>query len=749
MMRRRAKTRLTATCLSLAALAAFGAASAGAAFPGQGFLPGNRAWEMVSPPDKNGGDIATFSPRTRAAADGSAVGFISLAAFGDAIGTGVAVDYLAQRSTDPDPGHSGWSTHAITPRQDPNQLEILTQAIEPYYLGEFSPNLSQGLFFGTSSLTSDPYVVESALNFYRRPDLHSPGVGNYELVTACSRCQQQDVALPPLPEPPNKYIPELVGASVDLSHIAFESRFQLTPNTPGQDAFRLYEWEEGEVRLAGVTPSGAAIACNDLLGPPCQVAGISIGGVGAGATHATSLTPHAVSDGTDGHAHVFFTVPTEEAGTTVDEDSYEGNLYLRTDGVETVKLNASERDVADIQKAAQFLDAAADGSRAFFKSKEALTDGAPADGQMKLYMYDATLAPDEDNLTFMSPDKNEADDGTVEAIVGVSDDGTYVYFIARGQLVPGEPKPATTMGIYLWHEGELHYVGPAPSGSSMPSLFSSGTEPFGNPRQARVTPDGRHLLFGTDDGTGLLSRYGGIDYKHGTCEGVGGSSRCREFYLYDVTADSLNCVSCLLGAALGNSSDREGQATLNVSRGQGGTLSGVHQARAISDDGRYVFFSTAEKLVTTDTNGTTDAYLYDSTTGQPRLISSGENSARSYFLDASADGSNVFFATRERLSAWDVGSDYDIYDARIGGGFPEPPPVAPSCIGDACQPAPISLNDPTPGSAAVSGPGDGTARKPQARCAKGKRRVKARNGKSRCVKKQRQRKAKDDGRAGR
>lgn len=43
--------------LGLAALLDSGASPASAveSYPGQGFLPDNRAWEMVSPPDKNGG----------------------------------------------------------------------------------------------------------------------------------------------------------------------------------------------------------------------------------------------------------------------------------------------------------------------------------------------------------------------------------------------------------------------------------------------------------------------------------------------------------------------------------------------------------------------------------------------------------------------------------------------------------------------------------------------------------------------
>ena len=54
------------------------------------------------------------------------------------------------------------------------------------------------------------------------------------------------------------------------------------------------------------------------------------------------------------------------------------------------------------------------------------------------------------------------------------------------------------------------------------------------------------------------------------------------------------------------------------------------------------------------------------------LISSGDDATPSFFLGASADGSNVFFGTHARLVAQDTDESGDLYDARIGGGFPGP-----------------------------------------------------------------------------
>jgi hypothetical protein len=67
------------------------------------------------------------------------------------------------------------------------------------------------------------------------------------------------------------------------------------------------------------------------------------------------------------------------------------------------------------------------------------------------------------------------------------------------------------------------------------------------------------------------------------------------------------------------------------------------------------------------------------------LISTGTSSSSSAFLDASADGRDAFFLTRQQLVAQDGDEAMDVYDAREGGGFSEAQP--PPCAGEACKPA--------------------------------------------------------------
>jgi Tol biopolymer transport system component len=631
---------------------------------GSTLLPDCRAYELVSPPDKNGADVAPDSQRTRAAADGSALSFVSLGGFADVRGTGQATEYIAERSAAP--GTTGWGTHAITPKQDPlSFFAAFQQALEPAWQHEFSPDLSKGIFRAWSPVTDqDPNVV-NVENLYRRTDLRSAGAGSYQLLTPCLAC-----ATPISPFSilllPHLALPELAGASADFSHVAFESPLPLTADAgPGM---HLYEWADGTLRLADILPDGA---CGS---PPCH-ATRSAAGPGAG-----SGPPHIVS--ADGSRIVF-------------TDTSTGKLYERIGGSQTVQINASERTTPEVPQAAIYQTASVDDKRVFFTTAEQLTN-ADTNGVIDLYMWDATASAGH-HLTLLSVDSTPGHDALdVDGVIGASDDGRYVYFVDRGQLVAGKPFTGNP-GFFLWHEGAapaVTYIGemanPVDTGTDLlnHASLSGGT-------RGRVTPDGRHMAFISHSGVGLLSEHGGADYNQQAC-GTG----CGEFYLYSADTGGLGCTSCNPSGA---------PATTNADTWvRGGTLvSTPHVTHSLSEDGQRFFFHTTEALVPQDTNGRSDLYEYDAQTGKVHLISSGHDPSESFFMDASADGSNVFFLTRQRLTGWDTDQSLDLYDARIGGGFPAPPASAPQCEGEACHgSAPESPGSATYGTGFVSGAGN-------------------------------------------
>jgi hypothetical protein len=692
---------LLATCIAIGALATPVLAGEGCANEalreeqGSTVLPDCRVYELVSPPGKNGGDVMADSTRSRAGADGSAFEFGSLTGFGDVRGTGVATEYLSVRSESPDPGTNGWVTHAITPRQDPASFSDSLGQLESRFVGDFSPDLSHGVFDALTPLTDDPSVA-NVVNLYAMSDLRVPGESAAQLDTACPLC---DTTNTPLPAPTfalSFFAPYLAGTSADFSHVAFESLLALTSDAPVNFRPKFYEASQGVVRLAGVLPDGT----------PAET---SIAGQGAGVfTGAPHYTPHVVS--ADGR-RIFFTVPTSGS---------EGDIYMRTDGTTTIKLNASERtDCADHNPCtgsaepdpngaapAQYWNASSDGNRVFFTTNEALTDNAPLDGNGKLYMYDGAK-PDGDphNLKLISVDHNATDGGTVDSalcgVIGVSDDGRYVYFTAAfGQLVAGAPTLGADLGIYVWHDdgtadGVEKFIGRQADAFDQNELLPN-TNTFFFTTEARVTADGRNLLFQAHIGSGLLSNFGGADFDHGAqCPpGNGFAGRCRELYMYSSDENTLRCVSCDSSAASPTTDASDVVSKVN----QGAAKTTTHLSHALSDDGGRVFFDTGEALVPGDTNGKRDVYEWErdgegtcqTAGGCVALISSGTDAADSYFLDASGSGDDVFFVTRARLSGWDTDSSYDVYDAREShpghaAGFPEPPLSNSACSGEACQ----------------------------------------------------------------
>jgi Tol biopolymer transport system component len=642
--------------------------------------------------------------RTRVATDGNAVSFASLAGFGDVVGTGVAVDYMALRSGQRDPGSNGWTTHAITPPQQQMSFVAAAFALDPLYESDFSPDLSRGIFRAWSLLGSAPNV-KNVENLYLRADLRTPGAGSYQLLSDAISPVGSDVN-----PGANLFKPFLAGTSADFEHVIFESRYSLTSDATGGGPW-LYEWEHGTLRVANVRSDGTVID----------------GAVaGQGAAH-HFYTPQTIS--ADG-LKIFFT----DLSTGVNGN--DGVLYMRqTDAVSgartAAQLNASERTVPDPSGPfpATYWDASVDGSRVFFTTAEALTDDAPANGQVKLYMYDTTKHDtDAHNLTLLSNDAEPADGSGVDGVIGASTDGHYVYFAAAGQLVAGAPVLGTSHGVYLWHDGLISYAGELANAADL--LHDLPGDWSLNPTQARVTPDGKQLLFMSTSGVGL----DGAD--HGSCpsNGVG---TCREFYVYSADSGRVACASCNPGGA-----PPTADAAIEAQADAGASNTVSTLSRAISDDGRRVFFNTADALVPGDTNHRIDPYEYDVPTGTVHLLSTGKDPSDSYFLSANPSGDDAFIVTRQRLVGWDTDGAYDLYDARVGGGFPEPTPAPAPCSGDACHGAPSGApSAPAPGSTLVNKPSrhTATAKHPKRRlphCKRGfvRKRV---HGKVRCVKRPR------------
>jgi len=253
--------------------------------------------------------------------------------------------------------------------------------------------------------------------------------------------------------------------------------------------------------------------------------------------------------------------------------------------------------------------------------------------------------------------------GGVLGVLGASSDGSSVYYL-------------TASGLFLRRGAETIEVGESADAANYPPATG----------MARVSADGTKLLFLA---TAQLTGYDNTDTVT--------DLRDAEVYLYDTVREELTCVSCNPTNSRPIGPSRVPGALLN---GEGPGKTQAYRPRVMVAAGKRVFFESADALVSTDTNNDWDVYQWERRgvgsckrgVGCLSLISSGRAAGGASFVDASEDGADAFFLTDGSLVGDDPGS-VDLYDARVGGGFPEAEEDIP-CEGNACQGLLSEPNDP-------------------------------------------------------
>jgi hypothetical protein len=212
------------------------------------------------------------------------------------------------------------------------------------------------------------------------------------------------------------------------------------------------------------------------------------------------------------------------------------------------------------------------------------------------------------------------------------------------------------------------------------------------------------------------------------------NARHTELFRYDAPDEESICVSCPPTGA---------RATGNASLASDGL--------SLTDDGR-VFFNSTDPIAPRDLDELQDAYEWEPLGAGPEggrceesslsfgsvsggcleLVSTGTSSASSALLGISADGTDAYFFTREKLVPQDEnGNLVKVYDARQGGGFPYLEPEISCKASDECHGAGSAAPGPT-GINTIKGSG-GNAASPK-HCKKG---YTAKSG--RCVKRHKSR----------
>jgi hypothetical protein len=498
--------------------------------------------------------------------------------------------------------------------------------------------------------------------------------------------------------------PGWVAASEDFSKLILGvvDHHLLGSPTGTKEGSDLYEYSAGGLRQLNVNGAGTTIGS----------CGASVAHPGGGDDPQSSR--YSVS--ADGSRVFFEAVP----GGNCSEPKH---LYVRVNG------GAEGAETLDIG-VYLFLAANADGTHVLLEKSDGENPG--------LYVYEAgasapRLLPGSAAVVLAGGSARAASN------FAISNDLSSAYFVANGALYH-----------YDVSAGALTFLDQL-SGAAIHS----------------ASPDGRYVYF-TAEGVGGLPG-GGLELE---TPHAGRKGPTFQVYRYDLAEDLVQCVSC---ASAFNQEPRL-SALYTQPGGSGGvfaTVQNLPKSTIASADGNYVFFDTPAALVPSDVDGEiapeankfqggehpSSSYSLSSDIYEWRrdgvggcallqgclaLITTGHGGFINILLGASDSGRDVFFATDESLLARDNDTAGDIYDARIGGGFPEPSePV--QCEGDACSSPPAAPNDATPASFTFQGAGNllatplstppgpaATKPKPKVKCrAKAKRRCRKHKRKAR------------------
>ncbi len=657
-------------------------------------LPDDRIYELVSPPEDNNADV--YIPLTlprdlkgaeegsgitgteypfRASLEGNAITYVGDPSYEGSGNTGEdgGNEYLATRTTD------GWRTQNITPL---GHFSAEYQA--------FSPDLSVGFLTSGDGVDTEPLAPEAPGGGYNVIYARTSSSGSYRplyTLTALVRSKDRVGWYEEGTGGPRHIL--YAGASADSSDVLFETAGALTPEaaegTERED--NLYDFIDGRLTSVNVLPSGAPAPGATFGAYPPQPEEEDA------ALKYPNLSRVISANG----SRTFWTDLHREV--TAEDPAGETRLFVRENAgspeATTVQIDASQAPAGEGAKEKQerearsgggeFWTASSDGSKVFFTDCNRLTEDSTAVFSSEclehptflgnfstgndLYEYEVATG----RLTDLTVDHDASDPlgADVQGVIGASEDGEYVYFVADGDLAEGAS--AGEPNLYLRHGGQTTFI--ATLSEEDKGSGGSGSIAYGDwlpvpgRRTAEVTPDGHAVVF---QSVNSLTGHP--------------SNGASEVYVYDAETAQLSCASCLPTGEVPS-----GESFLPP----GGDQDSTYQPRWISANGDRVFFDSTTALAPHDTNGRTDVYEWErdgsgscqESRGCVYLLSGGTSPYGSFFIDASANGDDAFFVTRLQLSQQDGNENYNLYDAHVGGVLP---PSEPECSGTGCQGVPLA-----------------------------------------------------------
>jgi hypothetical protein len=418
-------------------------------------LPDCRAYEMVSPVVKNGGDVSGEAfGQTLASESGERVEFMSKVGFGEVSGSGNAgySQYVAERHPD------GWVSKGITPTPNvANGGQVFGYKTEAM---EFSSDLSIAGVIGYNLPEGPSTARPNSENLY----LEDTTTG--KLPVALTDVSNEGEPFPP--ELPSFFLqifgkPELGGATPSLDVVTFASRLNYLPEAHGAFNFKAYVYEHGTLKMLGVLPDGSI--------PPGGSKLVHEREKGESPRGRDNLA----IEGKD-------TVSTDGSRILFEVSELPEQIFMRKNGTTSVMVSESEASEPVSAENVELLAATPDLKHILFRTTTRLLDSAPPEGD-GLYMYTDGPSPQtESNLTYIGPlyfpgTFTEIASSLGDVVPGISDDGTRIYYnTGAGEII-------------LWEAGQTRHI--ADSGYA---------------RSMGVTADGGELSF-VGNHTGSLEVY--------------------------------------------------------------------------------------------------------------------------------------------------------------------------------------------------------------------------------------------------
>lgn len=495
----------------------------------------------------------------------------------------------------------------------------------------------------------------------------------------------------------------------------------------GQEPFALGEWISPDgghiVFVAGKSAAGVEGRRLEGCAAP-QGTQTVYDRTADGVTHCVSLLP---GDATPkGGEEAAFAGASEDGSAIAFEVAK--TLFARLDNAKTVEVAAGESRFAGLSR---------DGGRLVYlrpNATEPLLPGTQIP-QGEIFACEVRSAPC-DGPGAEAP--IQIGSGEESVIVNVSADGSHVYFTSPQKLdEAGKGQPGED-NLYVWSGKSIRLV------AVLDSLDLEGRS--GVAGGSRVGGLGlwlTHVAAPTPD----RSRGAASDPSRSTADGsvLAFESHAQltkydsegrsEVYRFDATqpaGQALTCVSCN-PTSLPPVSNAQLQSDFGEQLSPFPPLNSMTPVANLTEAGNRVFFQSADRLSASDRDGKVDVYEWEATgsggCGQARgcihLISGGQSGGDDFLYGVSPTGDDVFFLSGDLLVPQDVDATPSVYDARIGGGFPSPPPPPVECEGEACQPPAGSPTEPSSSVGGAKPPGKHHCRK---RSPNGKKRA----AKARC-----------------